>query len=164
MSFRIEPMSEEDWPQIREIYREGIETGHATFELEPPAWEKWNGAHRKDCRLVAREGKNVLGWAAVSPVSARRVYAGVAEVSVYVGAAARGAGVGKALLTELVAESERYRIWTLQAGIFPENLPSLRLHESCGFRRLGVRERPGQMNGVWRDVVLMERRSRSVGV
>jgi L-amino acid N-acyltransferase YncA len=112
---------------------------------------------------VARDGQTVLGWAALSPVSSRRVYAGVAKISVYVAAAARGAGVGKALLTALIAESEGCGIWSLQAGIFPENIPSLRLHESCGFRRLGIRERPGKRGSDWRDVILMERRSRVAG-
>ena len=164
MAFSIETMLEGDWPQVREIYREGIETGNATFETVPPDWEKWNNAHRKDCRLVAREDGRLLGWAALSPVSSRAVYAGVAEVSVYVSPAARGAGVGKALLMRLTEESERCGIWTLQAGIFPENLAILRVHELCGFRRMGVRERPGKMGDVWRDVILMERRSRIVGV
>lgn len=163
MNYKIEFMQPADWPAIREIYREGIATGNATFETELPDWEKWNSAHRQDCRIIARKGKEVLGWAALSPVSARRVYAGVAEVSVYVIAAARGRGVGKTLLQALIEESERHGIWTLQAGIFPGNAASLALHKSCGFREVGARSRIGKLGETWRDVLLLERRSVSVG-
>jgi phosphinothricin acetyltransferase len=163
MNYKIEFVQAADWPTVRKIYGEGIATGNATFETELPDWEKWNNAHRQDCRLIAREGEEVLGWAALSPVSARRVYAGVAEVSVYVSAAARGSGVGKALLKALIEESERQGIWTLQAGIFPENAASIALHKSCGFRRVGVRLRIGKLGEIWRDVTLLERRSASVG-
>jgi phosphinothricin acetyltransferase len=165
------------WPAVREIYCEGIATGNATFETEIPDWEKWDSNHSKNCRLVAVEpideaeaesliplGKlTVLGWAALSPISARRVYAGVAEVSIYVAGAARGRGVGKALLHSLVQESEVNGIWTLQAGIFPENKASLALHKSCGFRKVGVRQRIGKLGDMWRDVLLLERRSSVVG-
>lgn len=165
------------WPAVREIYREGVATGNATFETELPSWEKWDSGHRRDCRLVALEpidepetelvitfGKlTVLGWAALSPVSSRRVYRGVAEVSVYVAASARGRGVGKDLLRALVQESEANGIWTLQAGIFPENAASLALHRSCGFRKVGDRRRIGRLGAAWRDVTLMERRSPVVG-
>ena len=177
MNYPIMPMPPELWPVVREIYREGIATGNATFETELPDWEKWDSSHRKDCRLVALEPfekdaelvipldqVKVLGWAALSPVSMRRVYAGVAEVSVYVAAAARGRGVGKALLQALVQESERNGIWTLQAGIFPENAGSITLHESCGFRKIGVRRCIGKLGDAWRDVLLLERRSETVGV
>lgn len=164
MNYKIEFMQPADWPAVREIYREGIATGSATFETAPPDWEKWNSAHRQDCRFVARKGEKVLGWAALSPVSARRVYAGVAEVSVYVAAAARGRGVGKQLLTILVEESERQQIWTLQAGILPENVASIALHKSCGFREVGVRSRIGKLGETWRDVLLMELRSADVGM
>jgi phosphinothricin acetyltransferase len=157
-------MQREDWEAVRAIYRQGIATGNATFETDAPTWAAWDASHRCDCRLVARVGGRVVGWAALSPVSGRCVYAGVAEVSVYVALAARGQGVGKALLRALVAESERAGIWTLQGGIFPENVASIALHEACGFRRVGLRERLGQIKGVWRDVVLMERRSKVVGV
>ena len=160
----IERMKAENWDRVRAIYQEGIGTGDATFETDVPAWEKWNASHLSDCRFVASEDEQIVGWAALSPVSSRCVYAGVAEVSVYVAASARGRGVGKALLRALVAESERQGIWTLQAGIFPENEASIALHESCGFRVVGRRERLGQMKGTWRDVVLMERRSSVVGV
>jgi L-amino acid N-acyltransferase YncA len=163
MKFKIVAMQPEDWPAVREIYREGIATGNATFETELPDWKKWDGVHRGDCRLVARDRNRVLGWAALSPVSIRRVYAGVAEVSVYVSASARGLGLGKELLEALVAESERHGVWTLQAGIFPENLASVALHQSCGFRKVGVRRQIGKMSDLWRDVVLFERRSSVVG-
>lgn len=152
-------MQAEDWPSVRDIYREGIATGNATFETELPSWEKWDSTHRKDSRLVARDDRKIVGFAALSPVSARRVYAGVAEVSVYVATAARGQGIGKALLQALVKESELCGIWTLQAGIFPENIASVTLHKSCGFREVGLRRRIGKMNDVWRNVLLLERRS-----
>ena len=164
MEFSIRPMTPSDWPAARAVYLEGIATGNATFETEAPEWERWDVAHLAACRFVADRAGAVLGFAALSPVSARKVYAGVAEVSVYVSQAARGAGVGAALLRELVAASEAAGIWTLQAGIFPENYASLRLHEKCGFRVLGVRERVGCLAGRWRDVVLMERRSATAGV
>lgn len=163
MSYRITLMRPEDWLTVREIYGDGIATGNATFETELPDWEKWDSAHRQDCRLIARKGEQILGWAALSPVSARRVYAGVAEVSVYVAAAARDSGIGKALLRMLIEESERYEIWTLQAGIFSENAASIALHKSCGFREVGVRRRIGKLGDSWRDVLLMERRSAAVG-
>jgi phosphinothricin acetyltransferase len=176
MDYSIIRMSPDHWPAVREIYREGIATGNATFATEPPTWEQWDRSHRKDCRLVAigtksraanesailLEGSSVLGWAALSPVSARRVYSGVAEVSVYVAASARGSGVGKALLKALIEESERNSIWTLQAGIFPENRASIALHRSGGFREVGVRQRIGKMGERWRDVLLLERRSATV--
>ncbi|MGD0162011.1 MAG: N-acetyltransferase family protein [Candidatus Sulfotelmatobacter sp.] len=164
MDYPILPMQPENWPAVREIYREGIATGNATFESELPDWEKWDNNHRQDCRLIARKEEQVLGWAALSPVSGRRVYSGVAEVSVYVAAAARGTGVGKSLLQALIAESELHGIWTLQAGIFRENAASVALHKSCGFREVGVRQRIGKLGGTWRDVLLLERRSATIGV
>jgi phosphinothricin acetyltransferase len=148
-----------DWGQVRSIYLEGIATGTATFETDAPDWETWNGNHLSVGRLVARDGDSVIGWAALSAVSRRRVYSGVAEVSVYVAASARGRGIGKLLLVSLVKEAEENGLWTLQAGIFPENQASIDLHKACGFREVGRRERIGKLNGVWRDVVLMERRS-----
>lgn len=151
------------WPQVKAVYENGIATGHATFQTEAPEWTEWDQAHIKSCRLVAVEDNTVLGWAALTPVSGRCVYAGVAEVSVYIAAAARGKGLGRELLTALVLESEQHNFWTLQAGIFPENTASIKLHEACGFRTVGRRERIGQMNGVWRDTLLMERRSAVVG-
>lgn len=158
-----EPLREGDWPEVRRIYAEGIATGNATFETDAPEWEAWDRGHRQDCRLVARDAGGLLGWAALSPISGRCVYGGVAEVSVYVAAAARGRGVGRALLAALILESERQGIWTLQAGIFPENESSLRLHRGLGFRDVGRRERIGRMDGVWRDVMLLERRSAVAG-
>jgi len=160
----IEPMRPEDWSAVRAIYLEGIATGNATFETAAPEWEKWDAAHIPACRLVARLDGDVAGWAALSAVSSRCVYAGVAEVSVYIAEAARGRGIGLRLLSGLVAASEEAGIWTLQAGIFPENEASVRLHERCGFRIVGRRERLGQLQGTWRDVLLMERRSGVVGV
>ena len=158
-------MTPDDWPNVRAIYLEGIATGNATFETDAPSWDAWDRAHVADPRLVARDADgSVLGWAAVTPVSGRCVYAGVADLSVYVSAAARGRGVGRALLTALIQSSERAGIWTLQAGIFPENAPSLALHRACGFRDVGRRERIGKMHGVWRDVLLLERRSVSAGI
>ena len=163
-SLAIEPLAPADWDVVRRIYLEGIATGNATFEQSAPEWDKWDAGHLKACRLVARAEDDVLGWAALSPVSGRCVYAGVAEVSVYVADGARGRGVGNALMMALIRESEQNGIWTLQAGIFPENAASIKLHQRSGFRIVGTRERPGQLNGSWRDVVLMERRSKTVGV
>jgi L-amino acid N-acyltransferase YncA len=154
----------EDWPDVCAIYEAGIATGHATFQLESPSWSAWDGAHIAECRLVAEDDGGVIGWAALSRVSSRAVYAGVAEVSVYVATKARGQGVGRLLLSELVRQSERSGFWTLQAGIFPENQASIALHEHCGFRVVGKREKLGQMHGKWRDVLLMERRSKAVGI
>lgn len=169
MLILVSGMTEADWPDVARIYQEGIDTGHATFATQPPAsWEKWHQDKIEGCCLVARERGRVVGWAALSPVSGRTVYAGVAEVSIYVDAAARGQGVGSALLEALIAASESVGIWTLQAGVFPENEASLRLHYQHGFRLVGVREKLGQMErgtlaGLWRDVLLLERRSRVIG-
>jgi L-amino acid N-acyltransferase YncA len=159
----IRGMEAADWEDVRAVYLEGIATGDATFETDAPEWERWDAAHLAHCRLVARSGETMAGWAALSPVSARRVYAGVAETSVYVAANFRGVGVGRALLGALIICSEQHGIWTLQAGIFPENLASLALHRQHGFREVGRRERLGKMNDRWRDVVLLERRSEVVG-
>ncbi len=168
----IRPMRESDAAAVLAIYAEGIATGHATFEEAAPDWETWSAGHLADCRLVAEAGGpgdgKVLGWAALSPVSGRCVYGGVAEVSVYVADAARGRRAGRRLLEALVAASEAAGLWTLQAGIFPENTASIALHEQCGFRVVGSRERLGRMSygplaGQWRDVTLMERRSAVAG-
>ena len=158
----IEAMRPDDWADVALIYRRGLDTGDASFETEVPAWETWDAAHLTEPRLVARAGERLLGWAALSPVSDRCVYGGVAEDSVYVDPAAAGRGVGTALLTELAARAEQAGIWTLQAGIFPENRASIALHQRCGFRIVGVRERLGQHHGRWRDVVLLERRSEAI--
>ena len=163
MPYLITPMAPADWPTIRTIYLEGIATGHATFETRAPEWEAWDSAHLPHSRLVARDGDTVIGWAALSPVSGRCVYGGVAEVSVYMAASWQGQGVGRNLLNGLITDSEKHGIWTLQAGIFAENQASIALHRSCGFREIGRRERIGQLHGVWRDVILLERRSQTVG-
>lgn len=160
----IAPMREAHWNAVREIYRQGIETGNATFERAVPEWADWDERHLPTTRLVARVDGEVLGWAALSRVSARHVYRGVAEVSIYIAETARGRGIGAVLLQALVSASEKDDIWTLQAGIFPENAASIRLHERTGFRIVGRRERLGCLDGRWRDVVLMERRSATVGV
>ena len=152
-----------DWPMVAQIYKEGIDTGIATFEQNIPQWEQWDLNHIKSCRLVARYDGQVLGWAALSPVSSRCVYGGVAEVSVYVANNARGKKIGEQLLRELIAESEKQGYWTLQSGIFPENTASIGLHTKCGFREIGFRERIGQLNGVWKDNILMEKRSEKTG-
>ncbi len=151
-------MSAEDWPAVRAIYAEGIATGDATFETEPPSREEWDATHLRVHRLVARREGSIVGWSAASPVSERCVYGGVVETSVYVAGEARGSGVGRALLEALIRSTEATDTWTLQAGIFPENTASLRLHQACGFRVVGTRERIGQHHGRWRDVVLLERR------
>lgn len=157
-------MRPDDWSAVRAIYLEGIATGNATFAQTAPDWETWDAGHLPQVRMVGRaDSGDVLGWAALSAVSSRSVYAGVAEVSIYVAERARGCGVGRQLLARLIAESEANGIWTLQAGIFPENAQSIALHRRAGFRIVGTRQRLGQMDGRWRDVVLMERRSATVG-
>jgi L-amino acid N-acyltransferase YncA len=168
----IEPMAGEDWPSVERIYAAGIAGGNATFEPTPPSWEAWLAGHVNDLSLVARPAScsqgaqvgEVLGWAALSPASARSVYRGVAEVSIYVDPRHARQGVGRALLSALIERSERAGFWTLSAGIFPENSASVALHERCGFELLGTRRRVGQMpDGRWRDVLLYERRSPTVG-
>lgn len=164
MQYVIDNMNPADWIEVRRVYLEGISTGQATFETEAPDWEKWDASHLQQCRLVARAGEGVIGWAALSPVSKRSVYAGVAETSVYAAENFRGHGIGYALLEALVTCSEKHGVWTLQAGILTENVSSLRLHGRCGFREVGRRERIGKLKGVWRDVILLERRSKLVGM
>jgi L-amino acid N-acyltransferase YncA len=157
----VEALTAGDWPAVSAIYADGIETRNATFETEVSSWESWDSSHLPEHRLVARDD-DVLGWAALSPYSDRCAYGGVAEVSVYVAKGARGRGVGRALLEALIESAEDAGIWTLQAGVFPENLASIQLHRSCGFRVVGVRERIGKLDGQWRDVVLLERRSKEI--
>ncbi len=157
-------MTDQHWEAVREIYLQGIATGNATFEKSVPGWKEWDERHLATCRLIARSENKILAWAALSPVSSRCVYGGVAEVSLYVAEDARGRGVGRRLLGALVDTSEQNGIWTLQAGIFPENQASIRLHQQAGFRIVGTRERIGRMAGRWRDTVLMERRSDIMGV
>ena len=162
----IRPLTIDCWPAVRSIYEQGLATGNATFTTTAPTWESWDAGHLAHCRLVALaplDGR-IAGWAALSPVSSRCVYEGVAEVSIYVAEASRGQGVGQHLLAALVAESERQGLWTLQASIFPENLASIRIHEAVGFRQVGRRERISQLHGHWRDTVLLERRSKLNGL
>lgn len=163
MEIQIDSLRESDWERVRAIYLEGLATGQASFETEAPSWADWDAAHLAHSRMAARAGGRVVAWAALSPMSRRRCYAGVAEVSIYVGAAARGHGIGRRLLGELVASSERHGIWTLFGSTFPENAASLRAQAACGFRVLGRRERIARHHGVWRDTVITERRSRVVG-
>ena len=160
----ISPLRPEDWAAVRAIYLEGIATGNATFEQSAPDWQSWHQGHLPACRLAARVAGEVMGWTALSPVSRRQVYAGVAEFSIYVAERARGRGIGTALLKALIEASEREGIWTLQSGIFPENSASLALCRRFGFRVVGTRERIGCMDGRWRDVVLLELRSKMAGV
>ncbi len=162
-SLEIVPMEQRDWEAVREIYLQGIATGNATFERAVPEYTEWDERHLSPCRLVARWNDKVLGWAALSRVSSREVYAGVAEVSIYIAEEVRGRGIGRKLLRALVEASEENGIWTLQAGVFAENAVSIRLHQQAGFRIVGSRERIGCLDGRWRDTVLMERRSRMVG-
>ncbi len=152
------------YPQIAAIYLEGIATGNATFQTEAPDWETWDKNHLQHSRLAAFVEKDMAGWAALSPVSSRCVYAGVAEVSIYMADKFRGKGIGKVLFSQLIKESEDNGLWTLQSGIFPENIGSIKLHEACGFRQIGYRENIGKMNGIWRNNIVMERRSKTVGI
>jgi L-amino acid N-acyltransferase YncA len=160
----IEEMKAEDWSGVREIFLEGISTGNATFQKEAPSWEEWDKGHAKEGRIVARGTDGLQGWAALSPVSGRCVYAGVAEVSVYVSTQHQGKGTGSLLLDALIEISESQGYWTLQAGIFPENASSIRLHKKHGFLVVGRREKIGKMGGIWRDTLLLERRSKTVGL
>jgi L-amino acid N-acyltransferase YncA len=164
MYLTIRSMTELDWPIVANIYKQGIETGNATFEKEIPSWDKWNSSHLQKCRLVAILNDSLVAWAALTPVSGRCVYAGVAEVSVYVSNQYKGLKIGTELLEKLINESEIEGIWTLQAGIFPENKASVKIHENLGFRLVGYREKIGKMDGKWRDTVLLERRSNKTGI
>jgi len=163
IQYTIEAMQPTDWNQVRAIYQQGIQTGDATFETDLSSWENWDAGHLPACRLVARVGEKIIGWAALSAVSNRDCYAGVAEISIYVSSGHRGSGVGKQLLKKLIDCSERHGFWTLQATILAENLASINLHLGSGFRLVGRRERIGKLNGIWRDTVLLERRSPRVG-
>ena len=164
MDIIIEKMKDEDWPEIKTIYRQGIATGNATFDSEAPEWEQWNKTHLQDCRLVIKSEQKIVGWAALSPVSTRCVYKGVTELSLYVRDSFRGRGIGTALLKATIEESQRAGVWTLQSGTFPENAASIAIQKACGFREVGIRKKIGCMNGKWRDVVLLERRSDVVGI
>ena len=160
----IRRFRKEDWLQVKEIYEQGIATGQATFETAAPSFEKWVSTIAANLCFVAEDEEGIQGWCKISKVSDRCVYQGVGEVSVYVRDVSRGKGVGKQLLEAIIKESEAKGFWTLTAGIFPENIPSLRLHQSVGFRKVGIRQRIGKLNGIWRDVVLLERRSQIVGI
>ena len=162
MSVEVRDLRPADWAEVARIYAEGIATGNATFETEVPSWETWDAAHLAEHRFLAERDGRVVGWIALSPPSQRPCYAGVAEISVYVAEAARGNGVGTELLAAVVASAERHGLWTLQTSVFPENEPSLALLRRFGFRTVGTRERIGQLHGVWRDTVLVERRSEVV--
>ena len=151
-------MTPDDYPAVAAIFAEGIAAGTATFETEVPTWEEWDAKHLSDHRLAAELDGELVGWCAVVPYSTRAVYRGVGEESVYVAARARGHGVGRALLEALIASARAGGLWTLQAGVFPDNAASLALHRRLGFREVGVRERLGRLDGVWRDVVLLELR------
>jgi len=165
MEYKVYEMKESDWKQVADIYLEGIKSGLATFQVDVPTFEDWNNSHISSCRLVAGLGDKVLGWAALSPTSSRCVYAGVAEVSIYIGEKYKGQGVGTALLEDLIKASEENGFWTLQSGIIRDNNASIELHKKCGFREIGIREKVGKMNNEkWLDVVLMERRSKIVGI
>ncbi|MEM8764095.1 MAG: N-acetyltransferase family protein [Bacteroidota bacterium] len=160
----IETMLPSDWSSVVRIYEEGIQTGIATFETTAPTYKDWDKAHEASCRLVAKQEDTLMGWAALSQVSSRCVYGGVGEVSIYIGQAHRGKGVGLTLLKALIRESEAAGYWTLQSGIFPENKASIKLHERAGFRFLGKRERIAKINGIWKDNLLFEKRSTRIGV
>ena len=160
----IKPLEPLHWNEVRRIYEEGLYTGNATFQTSAPEWDEWDKTHLQTGRLIAIENEKIIGWAALTPVSGRCVYGGVAEISVYVSENARGKGVGKELLKSLIENSEANGFWTLQAGIFPENIASLKIHEATGFRIIGRREKIGKMNGHWRDTILLERRSQTVGI
>ncbi|PHQ76696.1 MAG: phosphinothricin acetyltransferase [Shewanella sp.] len=161
---QIREFVESDFEQVQSIYLQGIKTGNATFEKRVKSWPEWDEAMLKECRLVAELNGKLVGWAALSSVSNRAVYAGVAEVSIYISSSAKRMGVGTSLLLELVELSEVAGLWSLQAGIFPENEASLHIHKKCGFTVLGTRDRLGKMNGIWRNVTLLERRSQVEGI
>lgn len=163
MTVALRSMTKDDWSQVSEIYRQGIETGNATFETQTPAWDKWDTTHTQSCRIVATMENVVVGWAALIPVSSRKVYAGVGEVSIYISDRFKNQKIGSLLLKKLIEESEAQGFWTLQAGIFPENTASMKLHHNNGFRTVGYREKIGQMKGIWRNTMLLERRSKKVG-
>jgi len=162
ISFR--PMAADDWESVAEIYKQGIDGGNATFELEVPTWEEWDKVHLKTCRIVAEKDNEIVGWVALSAVSGRCAYAGVAEVSIYISNNHKGQQVGTKLLGRLIAESEKEKFWTLESGIFPENVPSIKIHEKLGFRQVGYHEKIGKMHGIWRDTILLERRSKVMGI
>lgn len=163
MEIDFRTMTENDWPYVSEIYLQGIKTHNATFETQIPTWDKWDSSHIKTCRIIVSIDNEIAGWAALVPVSARKVYSGVAEISIYISDKFKGQRIGTKLLEQLIEESEINGFWTLQAVIFPENKLSLAMHQSHGFRLVGHRERIGQINGTWRNTLLLERRSNKIG-
>jgi len=164
MSIVLRSMKKDDWISVAEIYRQGIESGNATFQRDIPTWDEWNQGHINTCRIVASIDNEIVGWAALTPVSGRCVYSGVAEVSVYVSNHFKGQKIGTRLLERLISESEKEGYWTLQASIFPENKASLKIHYNLGFRNVGFREKIGKMNDFWRDTILLEKRSKKAGI
>lgn len=155
-------MLPEHWNDVSKIYKDGIETGMATFEKEVPGWEQWDAHHLKTCRIIGTINKKIVGWAALSPVSSRCVYGGVGELSVYVANGFHGNQIGEKLLRRLITESEENGLWTIQSGVFPENISSIKLHEKVGFRKIGYREKIGELDGIWKDNILLERRSKLI--
>ena len=153
-----------DWKSVSEIYQQGLDSGNASFETKSPTWELWDSSHLKECRIILQVDDEIAGWAALSPVSSRCVYGGVAEVSVYIAEKFQGQKFGAKLLEKLISESEENGIWTLQAGVFPENKASIHILKKLGFRKVGYREKIGQMNAIWRDTILLERRSNIIGM
>ncbi|MEL6250644.1 MAG: N-acetyltransferase family protein [Bacteroidota bacterium] len=164
MEIRIREMISGDWPAVKAIYQKGLDLGYASFETTAPGWEQWDASHLADFRYVAVSSEDILGWVALSRVSAREVYRGVAEVSIYIDPAQSGRGLGKLLMAKVIEESETQGFWTLQSGIFPQNTASIHLHEKMGFRKIGYREKVAKRDGIWQDNVLMERRSKKVGL
>ncbi|MGY5851714.1 N-acetyltransferase family protein [Salegentibacter sp. F14] len=158
-TIKIKPIQKEDYSAVKHIYQAGIKTGIATFETRAPDWNTWNKKFREDSRILALYKEEIIGWVALSPVSTRPVYAGVCEVSLYVHPDHGGRGIGRLLLRSIITRSEKNHIWTLQAGIFPENKASIALHRSEGFRQVGYREKIGKKDGLWHDNILLERRS-----
>jgi L-amino acid N-acyltransferase YncA len=164
MEVALRTMIKNDWPQIAEIYKQGIKTRNATFETEIPTWDKWNSTHIQNCRIVATIENLIVGWAALVPVSARKVYSGVGEISIYISNKFKGQRIGTKLLEKLIVESENEGFWTLQSVIFPENTISIKMHQDNGFRIVGYREKIGQLDGIWRNTILLERRSNKIGL
>ena len=165
MNYEIREMLPADGEKVLEIFQEGIEGKNATFDPSAPTWESWDQKHFNICRFVLEnENEEIVGWAALQPISNRDCFKGVAEVSIYLSNSVQGKGLGSMLLKKLILDSEEHEFWTLQAGIFPENEASIYVHKKLGFREVGYREKIGQMNGVWRDIILLERRSKIVGI
>ena len=161
---RIIPLTNELWPQVKAIYESGVATGNASFSKKAPEWDEWDKSHIKNCRLIAADESDVLGWAALTAISDQCTFEGVAEISIYIAENSRGKGIGKKLLATIIIESEKNNFWTLESRIFPENLSSIKIHVENGFRIIGSRERIAKLNGIWRDTLLLERRSTKIGI